>query len=263
MYFFYEWSSNLLGVLLHAKLSVTHDVQFDSLSDYHNVDQSCCKLVAFSVLQMSNFEASGMLLTVVQDTNSPNIVSTGNHAHVTVFELDEVLNLACFDIQADAIIDFRLWVWESNSATIMRNDVVHTLGSLFDVFHAAQFVSRLFLADLVHDEPTLSIVQETEMLLRLIQRNHVHESGWVGMIGLDFSVHLDQSLNHNSLGLLEVEGVFQAIAQQQNKRQALTLFVWTRTGLRSPHTCELIKHPVRWRSHALHMFLWTARHGVF
>jgi hypothetical protein len=38
--------------------------------------------------------------------------------------------------------------------------------------------------------------------------------------------------------------------------------VRTSAGARSPDTGELVKHPVAWRIHALHMFLGTTSHGL-
>jgi len=265
---------DLLGVLLHTKLSVTDDIELDtltlwqrdpwlvSLSDDHDVLDTSSESMSFSILQVNNIERSWVLFTVVQDSNTTNVVSSGDHAHVSVLELDEVFNLSGLDVQSDGIVSLGLWVWESNSSSIMSGDVVDTLSSLLNVLDAAELVRSFLLGDLVDDESTLGVVQHTEVLLGLVERDDIHKSSWVGVVGFDFSVNLNQSLDHDRLGFLEVQGVFQTVTQQDDHRKALTLFVRTRRWLWRPHTGKLIQHPVRWRSHALHVLLWTSCHGL-
>lgn len=58
----------------------------------------------------------------------------------------------------------------------------------------AQLVGCLLLGDGMHHKATLAVIHETEVLIGLLNLNHIHEAGGVGSIGLDLAVHLDQPL---------------------------------------------------------------------
>eukprot|EP00958_Prasinococcus_capsulatus_P030368 scaffold8080_cov417-Prasinococcus_capsulatus_cf.AAC.8 len=75
---------------------------------------------------------------------------------------------------------------------------------------------------------------------------------------LDLAVDLDVSLHEDGHNFLVVEGVLQAVSQDQDQRKALTLLVGTRRGLWGKASAKLIKHPRLWRGDALHMLLRSA-----
>merc|ERR1719450_1370732 len=89
----------LVLLLLHTFLSVFDHVELDTislrqgnerlvlLSDHHHVLQSSREHVTSSVLQVCNLEGTGVLLTMGQDTNTTDVVSAGDHAHVSCDEL--------------------------------------------------------------------------------------------------------------------------------------------------------------------------------
>jgi len=85
----------------------------------------------------------------------------------------------------------------------------------------------------VNSESALGIVNESEVLAGLLDRDHVHEAGWVSGICSHFPVDLDESL-HDDLGdFPAIEGVLQSVSKEHNKRQAVPLLVRTLTARKS------------------------------
>ena len=93
----------------------------------------------------------------------------------------------------------------------MRNQEWNSTLAELNSLDLAQLVLGLLGGDAVDGEAALGVVDEAEVLARLLDGDDVHEAGWVGGIGADFAVDLDQALHDNRLGLARVEGVLQAV----------------------------------------------------
>lgn len=140
----------------------------------------------------------------------------------------------------------------------------------------AQLVLCLLFSDAVDGETALGVVDETEVLACLLDGDDVHVAGWVGRIGADLAIDLDQALHDNRLGLAAIEGVLQTIgedmsvwmlllddlcdlagwqvleygipvANEDDQRHAVAQLVRTWRGLGRIATAELVEQPVRWR----------------
>lgn len=140
----------------------------------------------------------------------------------------------------------------------------------------AQLVLCLLFSDAVDGETALGVVDETEVLACLLDGDDVHVASWVGRIGADLAIDLDQALHDNRLGLAPIEGVLQTIgedmsvwmlllddfcvlagwrvleygipvANEDDQRHAVAQLVRTRRGLGRIATAELVEQPVRWR----------------
>jgi len=95
--------------------------------------------------------------------------------------------------------------------------------------HLAELVLCLSSLDSVDGESTLGIVDETEVLACLLNRDHIHVAGRVVGICSHFPVDLDESL-HDDLGNFSaIEGVLQSVSKEDNERKAVSLLVGTRT----------------------------------
>lgn len=140
----------------------------------------------------------------------------------------------------------------------------------------AQLVLCLLFSDAVDGETALGVVDKTEVLACLLDGDDVHVAGWVGRIGADLAIDLDQALHDNRLGLAAIEGVLQTIgedmsvwmlllddlcvlagwqvleygipvANEDDQRHAVAQLVRTWRGLGRIATAELVEQPVRWR----------------
>lgn len=70
-----------------------------ALSDNEDVVDSGGEGVASSVLDVSDVEAGGVLLDVLEDTDSSDVVTSDQEHLSAVLELDEAFNFATLEIQ--------------------------------------------------------------------------------------------------------------------------------------------------------------------
>lgn len=70
-----------------------------------------------------------------------------------------------------------------------------------------------------------------------------HVASGIGGVGADLSIDLNQAL-HDDLGDLgAIEGVLQAVSQEDQQGQRLTELVWTGRGTRGEDASQLVQHP--------------------
>lgn len=98
----------------------------------------------------------------------------------------------------------------------MRNQVWDTALAQLYSLNLSKLVLGLLFRDTVNRESTLGIVDETEVLARLLDANDVHEAGRVGLIGADLAIDLDEALHDDGLGLAAVEGVLESVADEDD-----------------------------------------------
>jgi len=101
----------------------------------------------------------------------------------------------------------------------------------------------LFSSDSVNGEATLHVIKNAEVLPGLFDVDDIHESRGEGAVGADLSVNLDQALHQNALDFSVVQGILQAVAEEDDQRKTFTGFVGTRGGLGSENSGKLIQHP--------------------
>ena len=139
----------------------------------------------------------------------------------------------------------------------------------------AQLVLCLLGCDAVDGEAALGVVDQSEVRASLLDANNIHETSWVGGVGADLAIDLDQALHDNGLHLATVEGVLQTakrlalvlalacchlslvvslkfshhvpVADEDDQRHAVAQLVRTRGGLGRIAAAELVEQPVAGR----------------
>lgn len=111
----------------------------------------------------------------------------------------------------------------------MRDQEWDSTSSQLHSFDLAKFVLGFSRFDSVHGESAFGIVDQSEVLASLVDRNYVHETSWVVGISSHFRVDLDESLHDNLGNFTAIESVLQSVSQEYNERKAISLFVRTRT----------------------------------
>merc|ERR1719147_438266 len=155
-----------------------------------------------------------MLLPRYHGAHSSCVSTSSNHAEISNLELDAVLDFVGCQVQLDAVVNLGVRVWVTNGPAITGVQVRDTLRSGDNGTDTTQFVGSLRGSDPVHGEPSLHVVDDSEVLSGLFNLHHVHEPSWELRISPCLSINLHQTLFHNGLDLLHVQGVFQTIPEE-------------------------------------------------
>ena len=91
----------------------------------------------------------------------------------------------------------------------------------------------LVLVDGGGGETTLGIVEETEVVVGLVNVDDIHETSGVVEVGADLTVNLDEPLLADEKGLLPGQGVLETVPQEDNQRETLPELVGTGRGMGS------------------------------
>lgn len=191
-----------------------------------------------------------MALTMSNNTNTTHVATTNDHGDHTSVELDEVGDFSGAEIDLDGVVDLDCGIRVSDTinpsafhnvsnhslvqrligagdlrASIMRNQVWDSTLANLNSLDLAEFVFCLGLFNAVHREATLGIVDQTEVLASLVDRDDIHEASGIGMISSNLAVDLDQALHEDGSGLAAVQGILEAVTNEDNQRQAVTGFL--------------------------------------
>merc|ERR1719515_239199 len=189
-----------------------------TLADDEDISNPGSEGVTVGVLDVDNVEGSGMPLTGHDGAHPAGATSSGDHTQVAGVELDGVLH------PDDG-------VGVADSSAIGGVEVGHGVGAGLDLPDLAQLVLGLLGSDPVHGEPSLHVVDDAEVLSGLLDLDNIHEaSGELG-ISAGLAVNLDEPLLEDGLDLLGVEGVLQAVPDEQSDGQRGGLLVGSGSGL--------------------------------
>merc|ERR1712167_142724 len=228
-------------------------------TDDEDVVDASGERTPLAVLNVDDLEGTDMLLTTSDDTNTALILTTGDDALSAHLEFDGVGPLASGNVHLDHIVQLGVGVGVPDGTAIVGADIRHTLGTdghFLDTAHLELvLVGEVLVVQAVDDEATLGIEEHTEMLVGLVNADDIHEPDWKVGVGAHLAVDLDEALHEDLLHLLAGEGVFEAVAQHEDERQALAQLVGTRRGTGSPGAAHLVKHPVLGGVEAFHVFL--------
>lgn len=125
---------------------------------------------------MDNIEATGVLLTMNDDTSPAHVTSTGDHNDITSIELDEVRDLALFDIKLDGVVDLNGGVGVADSPSVVGDNVWDTLRTDGHFSNLEKLVGSFLRCDAVDGEATFNIVKKAEVFTRLFNSDDIWES---------------------------------------------------------------------------------------
>ena len=61
----------------------------------------------------------------------------------------------------------------------------------------------------MYSESAFCVVNQTEVLASLLDRDHVHIAGWVRGVGADLAIDLNETLHDDSFGFAAIESIFE------------------------------------------------------
>jgi len=197
------------------------------LSNDENIAQSCGEGVVNGILDVDNIETTIVALTMCHYTHTTHVTSTSNHDQDTGIEGDIFGNFVCGEVNLDGVIDLDERVGVSNGSGIVCDKVRDSLLSKLHSLDLGQFVGSLLWCNSVDSESSFGVVDETEVLTSLLDGDDVHKTGWVGGIGADFSIDLDQPLHEDGLDFTSIESVLETVSQEDDKWETITELVRT------------------------------------
>ena len=139
--------------------------------EYLNAPSSECTLKR--ILHVNNIETTNVLLTVNNDSRTTHVTTAGDHDDVASIKLDEIGDLVLLKVEFDSVVDLDGRIGIADGATVMRDNERNTLGTNGDLADLEEFVGGLLGGDAVDGEAALDVVEETEVLARLLDRNDI------------------------------------------------------------------------------------------
>jgi len=236
------------------------DERVVGLTENEHVGKTSAEGVTHRVLDVNDLEGTGVLLTTLDNTDTTSVTTASGHAEVANVETDKLLDLASGKVDLDGIVNVDLRIRVTDGTTVVGHEVGDTTVSHGKLGHTAQLELGLLGSDAVHDETALLIIEDTEVLAGLFQRDNIHEASGVARIGADSAVDLHKTLNGDVHNLTTSQSVLQTVADEEHKREALTELVGASGWANGVCTTHLIKHPVLGCCETLQMLLRTTNH---
>ncbi len=98
----------------------------------------------------------------------------------------------------------------------MRNQEWDSTFAQLHPLDLCQLVFRLFSGNAVDCEAAFGVVDKSEVLACLLDRDDVHETSGIRGVGTDLAVDFDKALHNDGLGFAGVEGILQSGRSQQD-----------------------------------------------
>ena len=225
------------------------------------MDSPGSERVAMGILDGNNVEGSRVTRAVSDDTDTTNVVTSGDHGEVSRFELDVVGDLVVLNVVDDSVVLLDMGVGETDGSAVMSGKVRNSLGSNPGLGNLQELELSFVLANSVSGETALNVVQETESFVGLVDGDDIckgsyietpqstrltHETSGESHVAANLVVNLDQALHADLTGISVAEGILQTVAEEDNQRKAFTELVRSGDGARSKDTSKLVKHPMLW-----------------
>ena len=122
---------------------------------------------------MDDIEASNVLLPVHNNTSPAHVTSTGDHDDVPGIELDEIGDFVLLKVELDGVIDLDEGIGIPDGSAVVGDNMRDTTGTESDLADLEEFVAGLLGGDAVDREATLDVVEQTEVLARLLDGNDI------------------------------------------------------------------------------------------
>jgi len=232
-----------------------------ALSDDKHIGRTGGEGVSGEILDVGNVKASRVLFLGGDDSNSSQVVSSGDHNQVSDLELGKVGDLSGLDVDFDGIVDLDEGVRVSDGSSIVETNGGDSLVSKIDSLNLAELELGLLGGDLLDGESSLHVIQQSEVSIsNFVDGDDVHESSREGVVSSNLSVDSDNSLLEDHGDLSGSESVSQSVSQKENQWEALSRLVWSRSGSRSKNSRQFVEHPVSGSCESLQMLLGSTSH---
>ena len=143
---------------------------------------------------------------------------------------------------------------ESDGSSVVSNDVRDLLLAEALLYDLQELETGLLLVNLVRNESTLDVIENSEMFIGFFNCNNVHLSERESVVSPDFAVDLDEALLilHDLSGLISAGGVLKSLLEEHVQGNALSELMGSGGWSGSVHTLKLSKVPLLGSSHSLY-----------
>jgi len=122
-----------------------------------------------------NIETTNVLLSVHDHTSTTHVTSASDHDDVARVELDKVRDFARLELELDGVVHADSGVGVTDGASVVGDDVRHTTTADGHTANFEELVGRFLGGDAVDGESTFDVVEETEVLSRFFDGDHILE----------------------------------------------------------------------------------------
>jgi len=232
------------------------------ITNHENVGKTGGERVTTGVLDVSDLVRTGVVLNVLEDTDTSHVVSTSGENGSAVIELDNTINITSLKVKLDGVVLLDVGVGETDGAAVVCDNIwdlvlSKNLSGDFDELEAS-----LLSVDGVGHEAALNVVEHAEVLAGLVDGNNILETEGELVVTSDFTVNLDVLVSGlaDLKGLLLGKSVLKSVAEEHGEWDALTELVGAGSWAGSVHATELIKAPVGGCEHSLQVLLGSSCH---
>lgn len=187
-----------------------------SITDNEGIAKSGCECLSCWIFNVSNIVWSWVFLNRLENTNSSNVVSSSQNNCCSVCEFNYAAYFSSCEIQFDGVVLADVWVWESNSSSIMSNNKWNFGFSNELIDNFAKFESSLLSFDSVRLESSFNIIKNSKMLICLFNWDNVHNAERESWVSSNFSINFDKSLFifHNFSCFLSIESILESLLEE-------------------------------------------------
>jgi hypothetical protein len=145
-------------------------------------------------------------------------------------------------------------MWVSDSSTIVSDDVWNLRLTNDFLGNFTELEAAFFGINSVWLESTLDIVENSEVLIGLLDGDNVHNTKWESVVSSDLSVNLNQTfLILNDLSsLISGKSVLKSLLEENIERDAFSQLVWTWRWSGSVNSLKFTQVPLLWSGNSLY-----------
>lgn len=122
---------------------------------------------------MNDIESTNMSLTMDDNTSTSHVTPTSDHSDVPGLERHVVSDLVLLEVELDGVVDADGGVGVTDRAAVVGRDVRDTTRTEGDLADFEELVGGLLGGDAVDGESALDVVEDTEVLARLLERDDI------------------------------------------------------------------------------------------
>merc|ERR1712086_521235 len=119
-------------------------------------------------------------------------MSSSYNAYISIVELSEIFNLSSLNVDLDGVSNLDIWLWIVDGTTVMGNNVWDSTWTDSLLLNLAQLEFGFRVWDGVNRELTTNIIDQTEVLISLLDGDNIHKTSWVAHISTDLTVNLNE-----------------------------------------------------------------------